>query len=235
MSRLAKTTTKNQILNAIPSAAWARMDEYLEYIDLPQGKLIYEAEEPIELVYFPDIAIVSVVSTTASGESAEAGLIGLEGMTGVEALFDGPLALNREIVQLPGHGYRAHLSKIKEEFAQGGPFQAAVLIFTRSMLGQMSQTALCNRLHVAEQRLAKWLLMVRDRAETDVLPITQEFAALMLGANRVTLTQAAGQLQDNGFIEYKRGVITIRDRQGLEGYACDCYERIRSEYLRYAQ
>ena len=202
---------------------------------MPHGMLIYESEEQIRKIYFPNDSVISVVSTTEGGQSAEAGLIGAEGMSGVEAMLDGPIAINREIVQLPGNGYCADLDAVKNEFARGGVFQEASLFFTRVILAQMSQTTLCNRLHVAEQRLAKWLLMCRDRAPGDTLNITQEFAALMLGTNRVTLTQAAGQLQDNGFIEYRRGVVTIRDRAGLEGYACECYSKIKDEYDRYSR
>lgn len=194
---------------------------------------IYEAETQVDQIYLPQNSVVSVVSTTESGQFAEAGIIGWEGITGIEALLNGSLAINRYIVQLKGVGYRADLAAIKGEFSRSGSFQAAVLSFTRSMLAQMSQTALCNRLHVAEQRLSKWLLMCRDRSETDVLAITQEFAALTLGSNRVTLTQAAGQLQDKGFIEYKRGNITVLDRKGLETFACECYGRIKDEYNRY--
>lgn len=195
--------------------------------------IVNEADEPIRQIYFPDNAVVSVVSTTEAGQSAEAGLIGSEGMTGVEAMLNGPAAINRHIVQLPGDGYRGELADVKAEFLRGGAFQATALVFTRAMLAQMSQTALCNRLHVADQRLAKWLLMCRDRAVGDTMNITQEFAALMLGTNRVTLTQAAGLLQDKGFIEYRRGVVTIRDRKGLEAHACECYSRIKEEYDRY--
>ena len=226
---------KNHVLRSISAEALERLRPSLELVDLPHGMTIYEGEARIDQIYLPNSAVVSVVSLTESGQIAEAGLVGWEGVTGIEALLNGPTSINRYIVQLYGVGYRADLAAIKAEFARSGSFQATVLKFTRTMLAQMSQTTLCNRLHVAEQRLAKWLLMCRDRSETDVLAITQEFAALMLGSNRVTLTQAAGQLQDNGLIEYKRGNITVLNRTGLESFACECYGRIKDEYNRYTR
>jgi CRP-like cAMP-binding protein len=226
---------KNHILRSISADALERLLPSLELVEMPHGMTVYEAKEQIDQVYLPNNAVVSVVSMTESGQVAEAGLIGWEGVTGIEALLNGPVAINHYIVQLQGPGYRADLAAIKEEFSRSGSFHEFVLKFTRSMLAQMSQTALCNRLHVAEQRLSKWLLMCRDRSDTDVLAITQEFAALMLGSNRVTLTQAAGQLQDKGFIEYKRGNITVLNRKGLESFACECYGRIKDEYNRYTR
>ncbi|MFL6373494.1 MAG: Crp/Fnr family transcriptional regulator [Pyrinomonadaceae bacterium] len=235
MSQTAESIISNHLLRSLPPEDLERMSAFLDHIDLPHGMIINEAEEPITDVIFPNSAVVSVVSSTEAGQSAEAGLIGFEGMTGVEAMLNGPIAINRQIVQLPGEGLRGDIADVKAEFKRGGTFQASALVFTRAMLAQTSQTALCNRLHVADQRLAKWLLMCHDRTTGDTMNITQEFAALMLGTNRVTLTQAAGQLQDDGFIEYRRGVVTITDRKGLEAYSCECYSRIRDEYARYAE
>ncbi|HEY2846428.1 MAG TPA: Crp/Fnr family transcriptional regulator [Pyrinomonadaceae bacterium] len=226
-------TTRNHILNSIAKNDLARLRPVLEKVELPHGLILYESGATIGEIYFPDDAVVSVVTATLSGHYAEAGLIGWEGMSGVEAMFDGPISLNQQIIQLPGHGHRVELGAVKAEFALGGSFQKAALAFTRNMLAQTSQTALCNRLHVAEQRLAKWLLMLHDRASSDVLNITQEFAALMLGSNRVTLTQAARQLQEHGMIEYRRGVVTILNRELLESFSCECYQKIKEEFDRY--
>lgn len=226
-------TTRNHILSSIAAGDLARLRPAIERVELPHGMVLYESGALIADIYFPDDAVVSVVTATMSGHYAEAGLIGWEGMSGVEAMFDGPVALNQQIIQLPGYGYRAGLDAVKAEFERGSSFQKTALALTRNMLAQTSQTALCNRLHHAEQRLAKWLLMLHDRATGDVLPITQEFAALMLGSNRVTLTQAAGQLQDRGMIEYRRGVVTIIDRRALESFSCECYEKIKQEFDRY--
>jgi CRP-like cAMP-binding protein len=208
------------------------MIPHLERVELPQGMTVFETDETIKYVYFPNYAMISVVSSTESGQYAEAGVIGWEGIGGVEAVIGGDSSPNKHIIQLGGDGFRAPLPAARSEFERGGEFQRSILAFTRGLMAMMSQTALCNRLHVAEQRLAKWLLMCHDRSPEDTMNITQEFAALMLGANRVTLTAAAGQLQDHGLIEYKRGRIRILDRKALEAAACECYIRIRQEFNR---
>ena len=119
---------------------------------------------------------------------------------------------------------------IKEEFARGGAMQSLMLQFARKLFVQISQTALCNRLHTTEKRLSRWLLMCHDRHETNVLNITQEFLAVMLGTTRTSVSITANELQDEGFISYSRGVITIVDRKGLEEFACPCYSAIRQAY-----
>jgi CRP-like cAMP-binding protein len=225
--------TENHILRSLDKEELDRLCPSLESVDLAHGMLIYESGAPISHIYFPTNAVVSVVSETSSGHYAEAGLVGWEGMTGVEAMLNGPMALTRQIIQLAGKGYRAELPAVKAEFERGESFQRSTLRFTRTMLAQTTQTALCNRLHVAEQRLAKWLLMMHDRSKTDVLAVTQEFAALMLGSNRVTLTQAAGELQERGLIEYRRGNIRILDRPGMIAFSCECYQKIKEEFDRY--
>jgi CRP-like cAMP-binding protein len=126
-------------------------------------------------------------------------------------------------VQLPNGGWRAEIGECRELFDLAGTFQKSVLAFTRSMMLQISQTALCNRLHNIDERLSRWLLMCHDRFDGDVLPLTQEFLSIMLGANRTTVTQSAIDLQTKGFVEYRRGRITMTDRKGLEKFTCECY------------
>jgi CRP-like cAMP-binding protein len=196
--------TRNKILLSLTAVELDRLRPCLEQVDLPFALDVYDIRQAITHVYFPEDGMVSVVNITASGEETETGVIGHEGMCGVEAILGGREALNRNVVQLAGYGLRAKLDDVKQEFQRGGTFQESVLVFTRAMMAQISQTALCNRQHKSEKRLAKWLLMCRDRTTSDVLSITQEFAALMLGANRVTLTNAAGRLQDEGLIDWSR-------------------------------
>jgi len=226
----ASDSIKNYILKSLPEEDLERLRTHLVPVDLPRGEIIFEADGAIADVYFPNDSMISVVATTASGQSAEAGVIGSEGFGGTEALLGNPKSLNELIIQLPGTGYRAPVDAVIEEFQRAGAFQKAALEFIRAMMSQMSQTTLCNRLHIAEQRLAKWLLMCHDRSPSDVLPLTHEFTALMLGSNRVSVTQSAIRLQEQGFIKYSRGRISIVDRKGLESYACECYSRIRNQY-----
>jgi CRP-like cAMP-binding protein len=224
---------RNHILRSLPSAELARLASDLDPVELTHGAMLVDVGEPIEFIYFPEDSMISVVTSTISGQMAECGVIGWEALAGVEALMGDASSLNRQIVQRPGPAYYARIEAVKKEFARGGALQQLVLGFVRAMMAQVSQTTLCNRLHLAEKRLAKWLLLCRDRASSDVLPITQEFAALMLGANRVSVTQAAIELQDNKYIEYSRGRIKILDRLGLEAFSCECYARIRNEYRRF--
>jgi CRP-like cAMP-binding protein len=225
-------STKNLILNSLFGSEFEHLMPHLEYVELPQGKILYEAEEKIGHIYFPSNGMISVVNTTSEGDQTEVSVIGSEGFSGIEGLLDGPQAINRYIVQLPGTGHRIAIQPLKLELSHDSSFQVIAHKFMRSILAQVSQTALCNRLHKNEKRLAKRLLMCHDRFDGDVLPITQEFAAVMLGANRTTVTVAAGNLQDEGFIRYARGKVTIVDRAGLEDYSCECYQKITAEYAR---
>jgi CRP-like cAMP-binding protein len=133
-------------------------------------------------------------------------------------------------IQHASGGFRVKTEDIRAEFNLGKSFQKIVLRFVYSLMTQIGQTALCNRLHSVEQRLARWLLMTHDRAEADELTLTQEFLAVMLGVNRPTVTTAAITLQGGGFIKYSRGRITMLDREGLEDLACDCYRTVREVY-----
>lgn len=231
MSQQPELKTTNRILLSLTPDESERLRPSLTFVELPHGLTIYEAEERIQDIYFPNDAVLSAVNTTDAGESVETGVIGRDGISGVESLLGDAVALNRNIVQIVGNGFRAPLDAIKDEFFRSGTFQRKVFGFARALMAQMSQTALCNRLHPADVRLAKWLLTCRDRTDTDTLNLTQEFAALMLGSNRVTLNQAASKLQDLKLIEYTRGRISLLDLPALEQFSCTCYRRIRDAYV----
>ena len=223
-------SVKNTILNALPQADFERLLPELEKVDLQLGQVIYRPEETIEYVYFPNSAIVSVIATTISGQSAETGVIGSEGMTGIDVLLGSDSTLLENIVQLSNSALRMKTAAIRREFKRGEALQNSLLRFIRLLLLQISQTALCNRLHMVEERLARWLLLCRDRSVTDELKLTQEFLSIMLGTNRATVTMAAIELQNIGYIKYSRGLITILDRYGLEDFCCDCYQTVKKEY-----
>jgi CRP-like cAMP-binding protein len=199
---------------------------------MTHASIVYEPDQEITHVYFPSTSMISIVATSIDGHSAECGVIGWEGLGGLEALLGHPTSTNRYIVQLEGEAHVADLLSVRRQFSAGGEFQRLVLACVREKMVEMSQTALCNRVHVAEKRLAKWLLMCRDRAPSDVMRITQEFAALMLGTNRVSVTQAAQMLQDHGLIKYNRGRVQVLDRERLEEFSCECYKRVRQEFDR---
>jgi len=132
-------------------------------------------------------------------------------------------------VQIAGGAFRIKAATLQEEFARGGPLQHLLLRYTQALLSQISQTAVCNRLHSVERRLCRWLLLSHDRVKSNEIPMTQEFIANMLGGRRESVTVAAGRLQDAGLIHYSRGQILILDRQGLEAMVCECYHIVKKE------
>ncbi len=225
-------STQNVILSSLPKEDYERMLPDLEQVRLELGQIIYRAEEPIEYVYFPHHAMVSVIVNTSDGQCAEVGVIGREGMTGMEVLLGGSSTLNENLIQHSDGALRMKVAAVRQEFNRGGALHDLLLNFTRLLMIQISQTALCNRLHTIEERLSRWLLLCQDRAETNKLQLTQEFLAMMLGTNRATVTISAISLQSAGYINYSRGKITITDREGLKNFTCVCYQTVRKEYDR---
>ena len=232
LSRESPVSTKNYILNSLPAAEFERLLPDLEPVKVGLGAILYRPEQTIEYVYFPNDAMASIVATTTEGQSAETGVVGREGIVGVDVLMGSDISFNETFIQLAGGGLRMKTSVIRERFKEGGALQNSILKFIRLMMLQISQTALCNRLHTVEERLARWLLLCHDRAASDKLHLTQEFLGIMLGANRSTVTTAAITLQGGGFIKYSRGLITILDRAALEHFSCDCYRTVKEEYDR---
>ncbi len=180
-------------------------------------------------VYFPTTSHVSLLYTMLDGATAEMGLVGNEGVVGIALFMGGDTTPNQAVVQGGGKALRMKAKAMQNEFRRGGEFQLLLLRYTQALITQISQTAVCNRLHSVEQRLCRWLLMTRDRVQTDKLEMTQEFISHMLGVRREGVTHAAHRLQDAGFIRYVRGHIEILDRHGLEAHVCECYGVVQAE------
>jgi len=193
------------------------------------GQILYEPGESIECCYFPTDSVVSLLYTMQDGTTAEMGLVGNEGVLGVALFLGGESTCSRAIVPVAGDALRLSAKILREEFTQSRPLQHLLLRYTQSLLTQISQTAVCNRLHSVEQRLCRWLLLCHDRKNRSELLMTQELIANMLGGRRESVTVAAGHLQDAGLIHYCRGHITIMDRVGLEAAACECYRIVEDE------
>lgn len=221
---------KNHILSALPADSLERLMPHLEHVELPLGKNLYRAREPISHVYFPENAMASIVATTAEGQCTEIGVVGREGAVGLEVLMGVDSSPHECMIQIPNSGYRLATAALRTEFNLGGQVHDVLLNFIHKLMIQISQTTLCNRLHTLDERLARWLLMCYDRVGGGQLNLTQEFLAIMLGVSRVTVTLAASELQTSGQIQYARGRINITDRGGLEGSCCECYQIVRSEY-----
>jgi len=167
-----------------------------------------------------------------NGATAEMGLTGNDGVVGIALFMGGGTMPNRAVVQSAGDAIRMRAKMLQQEFALGGEFQRLLLRYTQALITQISQTAVCNRLHSVEQQLCRWLLLSHDRVDTDELIMTQELIADMLGVRREGVTVAAGHLQDIGTISYVRGRIQILNRQKLEDTACECYRVVKEEFDR---
>jgi len=230
--KTCQNSLANRLLAALPAEEYQRLLPHLEDVSLPRDQILYEEGEPIEYVYFPYHSIVSLVSTMEDGTTVEIGLVGNDGMVGIAVVLGGNSTTTRAIVQIPGKASRIKAKTLKTEFNQGGALQRSLLRYTQALLTHMAQGVACNRLHTIEERLARWLLTVQDRMQSNDLPLTQEFISQMLGTRRSSVTVAAGMLSKAGMIRYCRGKITILNRESLEATTCECYRVIQSEYER---
>ncbi len=234
MPRLVRSDEpiENRLLAALPPEEYERLRPYMDHVSFSLGEVIYESGGQLEHVYFPTTAIISLLYMMENGSSAEMGLAGNEGMVGIALFMGGGTMPNRAVVQSAGRAIRLKAKALQTEFALGSKFQHLLLRYTQALITQISQTAVCNRLHSVEQQLCRWLLLSHDRVQADELIMTQELIADMLGVRREGVTVAAGRLQDAGAISYVRGHIKILDRQKLEAMACECYKVVKDEFDR---
>ena len=225
----ACNAARNLLLCALPPAECGRLLPDLQPVTFSLGQILCEPGERIHYCYFPTNAVVSLPYTMQDGSTAEMGLVGNEGVLGVAVFLGGESTCSRALVAVAGDAFRLPTKRVQEEFAHGGPLQHLLLRYTQALITQVSQTAVCNRLHSVEQRLCRWLLLCHDRKNRSELLMTQELIANMLGGRRESVTVAAGHLQDAGLIHYCRGRISILDRNGLESNACECYRVVEDE------
>jgi len=224
--------TQNHLLAALPAEDLARLQPDLEFISMPLGWALYESGGHMNYLYFPTTSIVSLLYVMENGAPAEIAITGNCGLIGIALFMGGETTPNRAVVQSAGSGYRLNAIVAKREFALGGNLQHLALRFTQALITQMAQTAVCNRHHSLDQQLCRWLLLSLDRLQSDELVMTQELIANMLGVRREGVTEAAGELQKAGLIQYSRGHITVLDRAALEKRVCECYAVVKAEYDR---
>lgn len=186
----------------------------------------------MEYVYFPTTAIISLLYIMENGATAEIGVIGNDGIVGVALFMGGGITTNRAVIQSGGSGFRMKAKELKAEFARGGRFQELLLRYTQALMTQISQTAVCNRLHTIDQQLCRWLLLSHDRLDSDDLVMTHDLISNMLGVRREGITLAAQKLAAQKLITNSRGTMTVIDRKGLEAAVCECYQVVNSEYNR---
>jgi CRP-like cAMP-binding protein len=220
---------QNSLLAVLPTTDFDRLHAHLKLIPLLLGEVLYEPGVGLRNVYFPTDSIVSLLYVMADGASAEIAVVGNEGVIGISLFMGGETTPSRAVVQSAGHAYRLPGHVLKEEFTRGGAMQHLLLRYTQALLTQMAQTAVCNRHHSLDQQLCRWLLLSLDRLPTNELVMTQELIANMLGVRREGVTEAAGNLQQAGLIQYSRGHITVVDRPGLEARTCECYAVVKRE------
>jgi len=223
---------RNHLLAALPAYEWARWLPALEPVHMPLGEVLYESGMAMTHVYFPTPSIVSLLYVLEDGASAEIAVVGNEGIVGISLFMGGETTPSRSVVQSAGEGFRMRGQVLKDEFGRSGPVLHLLLRYTQALITQMAQTAVCNRHHSLDQQLCRWLLLSLDRLQASELIMTQELIANMLGVRREGVTEAAANLQRAGLIQYRRGHITVVDRQRLEQRTCECYAVVKKEYDR---
>jgi CRP-like cAMP-binding protein len=201
----------------------------LSVFPLPHGRVLFEAEEEIPAVFFPLTGAVSIIAEDPDGAAVDVAVVGNEGFVGLPVFLGTRRIPMKAIAQVPGQALRMESDAFRAELKRGGELVAMLQRYVQMRMVEMSQTILCNRVHPLDERVARWLLQLDERAGQAPFELTQEFFATMLGASRPKVTDAAIDLRDRGLIDYSRGVIEVMDRAGLEAASCSCYRLIRDE------
>jgi CRP-like cAMP-binding protein len=232
MSVRQPRVSSNQLLDALPIRERERFIAECIEVDLALGSVLYERGDRIRHVYFPSESFISMLMVVDDRSTLEAGMIGSEGMCGHPLILGGNVAQLRALVQGAGSAWRMNVAAFRRQLESAPALRPLLDRYVYVLLGQLAQTAACTRFHVVEKRLARWLLMTQDRAHADSFDVTQEFLAFMLGVRRVGVTTAAGILQSRKLIRYRRGNMTILNRDHLEAAACACYRSDLETYRR---
>jgi CRP-like cAMP-binding protein len=218
----------NTILDALFPAESPRLMGTLTPVFFPVRAVVLEPDRAIESVYFPLNGVISLVTPLGDGTTLEVATVGNEGMIGVPLVPNGSLAF-RALAQTAGWAIRLDATKFLDEFDRHGPLRAVVNDYLATLVGQISQSAACNRRHSSEQRLSRWLLLSHDRAGRDTFDISREFLGQLLGSPPLAVALSTGILEAGGLIKYRNGQLSVVDRAGLESSACECYEAMRHQ------
>ena len=218
---------RNRLLLALPSRDLKRLLPELEHISCQRAQVLMDADSALDHVYFPDSGVVSVLAVYANGSIIEMATIGREGCTGVQAIFGAKTSSARFLVQIPGSAARISRAAFTRAARSMPSLRNLTYAYVQAFLEQVMGSVACNGAHSLKERLARWLLMMRDRGDDDVLEITQNLLGEMLGVQRPTITNAARELELAGLIERGRRQVTILDRQGLIEASCECYQLVR--------
>jgi CRP-like cAMP-binding protein len=218
---------RNRLLLALPSRNLKRVMRDLEHIRCQREQVLMDADSSLDHVFFPDSGVVSVVAVYADGSVIEMATIGREGCSGVQAVLGGKISSVRLLVQIPGSATRMSRAAFTRAMGSMPSFRGLMYAYVQAFLEQVMVSVACNGAHSLKERLARWLLMMRDRGDEDLLPITQNLLAEMLGVQRPSITNAARELERAGLIARGRSQVTILDRQGLIRASCECYQLVR--------
>jgi CRP-like cAMP-binding protein len=220
------------LLAALPPEDLALLTPGLSQVDIDRGRLLFDPGDPIDVVYFPHDGVISLMTLMNNGAAIESATIGPEGALGLMAAVAPRQALSRAIVQTPLKASRIGAERLHEAWAKSPRIREMVDLHGEALFGHAIQSVACNALHSVEARFCRWLLTCHDRISGDTIALTQEFLADMLGVQRTTVTAVARSLQVKDLIRYRRGVVDIVDRPGLEALSCECYGVIRKTYKR---
>ena len=223
---------RNRLLDSLPDKYCRILQDELEPVSLNYRRPLYQANRPIEHVYFLQTGVASLVNTMKNGAASEVGTIGSEGFVGLPILYNDKQAPTAVYIQVPGEGFRIEAEVFRKILGETPEILSPMLHYAHAFFNQVAQSAACAHHHFLEQRCCRWLLMTRERMGSDVFLLTQEFLAMMLGVRRAGVTVVAGALQKSGLIEYRRGTIKVLDVERLKKRSCECYEVTKREFDR---
>jgi CRP-like cAMP-binding protein len=224
---------RNRLLLALPSRDLKQLMVELEHVRCERGQTLIEADSPLDHVFFPDSGVISVLAVYSDGQVIEMATIGREGCTGVQAVFGAKSSSARYFAQIPGTAAKMSGRAFAQAMQTMPAFQSVATAYVQAFLEQVMISVACNSAHNVKERLARWLLMMRDRSDDDALPLTQGLLAEMLGVHRPTITNVLREFQRAGLVEPSRQRVTIRNRRDLMGESCECYELVRIRISRH--
>jgi CRP-like cAMP-binding protein len=228
-SSAARIEITNRLLGSLSAPDYRRLSASLRQVHLATGRILYDAGDHADFVYFPLSGVVSLLSSTQAGEMVEVGMIGNEGTTFIPVIAHSQELPYRMLIQAPGEALQCEADLVRDEFIRGGKLHRLLICYAHTLFAQIAQSAVCNRFHSTEARLCRWLLSMDDRVESGVLPLTHEILSNMLGAERAHTSRTAKALQKAELIYYTPGSIEILDRQGLESASCECYQVVKRQ------
>ena len=224
---------RNRLLLALPAPDLKRLMAELEHVRCERGQTLIDADSPLDHLFFPDSGVISVLGVYSDGQVIEMATIGREGCTGVQAVFGAKSSSARYFAQIPGTSAKMSRRVFAQAMQSMPAFQSVATVYVQAFLEQVMMSVACNGAHNVKERLARWLLMMRDRSDDDALHLTQCLLAEMLGVQRPTITIVLREFQRAGLVELSRQRVTIRNRRGLMGESCECYELLRTRIARH--